>query len=185
MKIFELITPQMAEKQPIITSHKNCGSYLTYSKKINTWIWCDVYGKALEYEGDLVRVVLSKEILEDDTWFIYSDGKDELLERMNKLKQRTKKTKQTYLNTKMDEYTKRMDSLLRDDFKDLIDDLMQLSKAQSLGLIMYLLHDEDCSKNDMKKIIMANLKDDLELRCMAYQVMGDIAEDIGNENSSK
>ena len=178
MKIFELTTPQMVEKQPIITSHKNYGSYLTYSKKINTWIWCDEYGKALEYEGDLIRVVLSKEILEDDTWFIHSDRKDEPAERINKLKQRTKTTKPTYLNTKMDEYTKRMDSLLHDDFKNLIDDLMRLSKAQSLGLIMYLLHDEDYSKKDMKKIIMANLKDDLELRCMAYQVMGDIAEDL-------
>ena len=183
MKIFELITPQMAEKQPIITSHKNCGSYLTYSKKINTWIWCDVYGKALEYEGDLVRVVLSKEILEDDTWFIYSDRKDENWKTRELLKELKKKNKErkTFIESKMEEYNKEWNELFDFRFTEVMGNLMKLSKAQSIGLILYCLNDEKCSKEDMKKIINENIKDDIELRSMCYSIYGDIESDLKRE----
>ena len=72
MKLSELITPAIMENQEIIANKKYTAIYMVYSKKLQAWVWCDHDGKVITNMGGLTKKVeLTREIIEDDNWFIY------------------------------------------------------------------------------------------------------------------
>ena len=174
MELLEILTPNtpnLVNKQPIITSKIHSDLYMIYSKKINAWIWCDPNGKALEYEGDLIRVDLSKDILEDDTWYIYSDNN-----KSQKLKEiiKNKECKTTFFEEKMLQQGKEWEELVQKPIKEQIDKYVRLGIANLMGLVLYCLHQENMNKEDIKRILITNMNDDVDLRSNSFGVWGDI-----------
>lgn len=72
MKLSELITPAIMKNQEMIANKKYRDTYMIYSKRFQAWLWCDCKGKArIDMGGLYKKVELTKEVIEDDNWFIY------------------------------------------------------------------------------------------------------------------
>ena len=108
------------------------------------------------------------------------EDNERLEDLFNKLKNRNKK--KSFIDQKSDELSKEWHEYVVKPMSEQIQKFVDLGQAKVIGYILFWLDQEDTDKNEIKKILISYMKDDVDMRSNAYAVWGDLEEDLRKRN---
>lgn len=111
------------------------------------------------------------------------EDNERLEDLFNKLKNRNKK--KTFINQKSDELSKEWHECVAKPMSEQVQKFVDLGQAKVIGHVLFWLSQEDTDKNDIKKILLSYMKDDVDMRANAYGVWGDLEEDLRKKTDSQ
>lgn len=132
---------------------------ITYSKKLNCYVWCDKSGRVIEDISDYTgykRVILSSELLKGKSWCL--DIKEK-----SYVEKRTEEIMGKYNISKM------------------MEEYYNLGFATAWGHVLYMISN-DFDNKGIKKIIMNETKEKTQMRCDMYGAWDDISEVVKDNN---
>ena len=115
--------------------------------------------------------------------FVEDNGR--LKDLLAQLKEKTDKiNNKPFIDKKSDELSREWHECVSKPMNDQVHKFVDLGQAKVIGYVLFFLNQEDLDKNDIKKILLSYMKDDVDMRSNAYGIWGDLEEDLRREQEN-